>query len=607
MLLFIGLSMEAGLVNDFLIDNNNQEFNEEVRSSSPYDYEDFSGEADKTKGLDIDFIDEYHGYGTEYYCDQRVVDGPIGNHSKVLIMRDAQSSKNTWSVHYLDTPLFVGRIEFSLWFSSGSGISYHYIQFRDTSDTVAFQLRFELYSHQVYYHSGSAWYLITTLSEEEWYRYSINFNINSQTFDLHIVNETDSKRVRTIFDRPYENSVPIEEIYLATTIEHYHGNTRWDEFKFIKNDYVEILRPDQNIQNHWAQSSEANIDEGIQEPDSGDGLENAQSGWYEYETDIFGFSAISLDRKVVAINIFLLCQCEVYGSGSAQIHVFYRIGETGQWSNYFTISSPFSESWISFRWDNLNYDKEAIDELQIRLSADINSPNSNGIVIVDTMYVEIEYIPQKIGTFYWASDAGTISGNTAYKDEIRAHVDFYKGILLYKGYFKIFSIEDLNHIEFNSTFNEIKEYELSSDTLFFFFWGHGPSENISHSYVKLSTYNNFKLKSYDFLARLNNFDTIRIGYYVDSCKSGYFVEELEDRPYLAISSTDCTHDAHYDTFHEGLFSKYFWLALGMGFNAYGAYYNAILWNLYLEWAGWPLQYALYANYLYYLSGYMFFA
>lgn len=219
-----------------------------IKSSSIQETEDFSNEAHGTTGLDIDFIDEYHGYGSWYYCDQYIADGPYGNHYKVLIMRDAQGAKNTWSVHYLDNSYEVGTIEFSLWLNSGGSCTnphYHYIKFRDSSDTIAFQLQFDLYSNKAYYHTGSEWALIATLTKAEWYRYSIDFNKDAAKFNIEIVKETTSTVVGIITNAEYQNNVPIEEVYLGTTYYHYSGNTRWDNFLFVESsDSITIFTPE---------------------------------------------------------------------------------------------------------------------------------------------------------------------------------------------------------------------------------------------------------------------------------------------------------------------------------------------------------------------------
>ena len=615
-ILLIGLPLGSQLINLGLV----QATDETLRTSSSYESENFDGEAHGTTGLDIEFIDEYHGYGSEMYCDQRIVDGPYGDHFKVLIMRDAQAGANTWSVHYLNTPLFVGCIEFSLWFSSGSSCSnpyYHYIKFRDKSDTIAFQLRFDLYSNKVYYHSGSSWHLIATLTEDEWYRYKIDFNINSHTYNLEISNESSEDRIKSIFDRPYDNIVPVEEIYLATTVDQYHGNTRWDDFEFYKDEYVDILRPNQNVQNQWDQSSEAYIDENIEEPDAGDSQVNAHSGNSEYETDIFGMDTISLERKVAAITVYLLCSCEITGGGWAEIDVYYRIGSGGAWSTLQKVEDPVSYEWIALRWEGLNLDKDDIDDLQIRLSADIEASQFGGWVSVDTMYVEIEHIPEKIGVCFWASDAGTTAGNYAYHEEIAAHVNSYRSVLQAEGYTKIWMIKDVSDSQLDDKFDEVREFEFDSDLIFFYFWGHGNVDG-SHSFAKLNCYTDSRrcdIYSDDLITELSTFDTIRIGYLVESCKSGYFVEDLDDNPYLAISTSDCSHVSRYDAFHEGRFSNHFWDAISGGSNAYQAYSDAKSWNefyaslfviIFMIYMYWPLQYPLYDNNLYDQTGYMFF-
>ncbi|MFX1391573.1 MAG: hypothetical protein ACFE9Z_16025 [Promethearchaeota archaeon] len=591
------------------------------KSSSLPEIEDFSSEAHGTSGLDIDFIDEYHGYGSGYYCDHYISDGPFGDHSKVLIVRDAQGALNTWSVHYLDESLYLGYIKFSLWLNGGGSCTnphYHYIKFRDNSDTVAFQLRFDLYTNNAYYYSGSTWSLIATLTKAEWYRYNIDFNINSHTFNIEIKKETTGEIAGKLFDRPYENNVPIEEVYIGTTVNHYSGNSRWDDFEFGKDEYSDTLRPNQEVQIQWEYSDVTYIDEEIEKPNPGDGNSNSHSGYSEYKTDIFGMDTIGLDRRVASINVHLLCVCDVYLTGFARIKIYYRIGNEGAWSSEKVVSSPFSKDWVSFRWDGLSLSKSDIDNLQIRLTAEISTTGLEGGVSVDTMYVEIEHIPEKIGVFFWASDAGTSAGNIAYEEEIANHVYSYRDVLIQEGYTKFFMIPDVDDDDLNDEFNNVKAFEYKSDSIFFYFWGHGNVDG-SHSFVKLNCYIDYRrcdLYSYSLIYILNSFESSRIGYLVESCKSGYFVEDLDDNPFLAISSSDHLLNSYSDILHEGRFSNHFWDAVGNDYDAYMAYVNANYWNQYYSnpiWIiifaplWWPYQNPQYDNNLYDHTGYMFFA
>ena len=49
-------------------------------------------------------------------------------------------------------------------------------------------------------------------------------------FNIEIYKEDTSKVVCTLNNLNYQNSVPIEEFFLSTVVNHYHGNTKWDDF-----------------------------------------------------------------------------------------------------------------------------------------------------------------------------------------------------------------------------------------------------------------------------------------------------------------------------------------------------------------------------------------
>lgn len=199
--------------------------------------EDFSTEVHGTTGLDIDWVDEYHGYGSGWYCDQRVLDGPYGSHTKVLMVRDAQGGANTWSVKWLDNAYDEGSIQFVLWLTKGSRCTsphYHYLKFRNSANTIAFEFRFDLKTAQTWVKGGSEWQLIATLTNNDWYQYSISFSKSEGTFSVDIEHESTGNPMATISDVSYQNIVSIEEVYIGTNVADYHGNSRWDNFIFTR-------------------------------------------------------------------------------------------------------------------------------------------------------------------------------------------------------------------------------------------------------------------------------------------------------------------------------------------------------------------------------------
>ncbi|MFX0074826.1 MAG: hypothetical protein ACFE96_05255 [Candidatus Hermodarchaeota archaeon] len=198
--------------------------------------EDFSSYADGTTGLDITpFINEYHGYGSGYYCDQLVNHGPFGDHEDVLYVRDAQGGLNTWSVHYLNNRMTSGTIEFSLYLNPGSSCTspnYHYLEFRTFDTEVAFEFRFNLKNGAVQYTDGSSWSNELNLQIYMWYRYEIKLNMSLGTYSITCTEEVSQIQREFIEDIDYNNLVPIEEMFIGTDVSNYHGNSRWDDLKF---------------------------------------------------------------------------------------------------------------------------------------------------------------------------------------------------------------------------------------------------------------------------------------------------------------------------------------------------------------------------------------
>ena len=286
-------------------------------------------------------------------------------------------------------------------------------------------------------------------------------------------------------------------------------------------------------------------------------------------------NTIALDRKVASITVHLLCMCDVIGGGHAKIIVYYRIGNGGAWSSEKEVSSPFSKDWISFRWDGLSLSKNDIDNLQIRLTADIYASKFEGGVSVDTMYVEVEHIPEKIGVFMWCSETGT-----------QSIINQYKTVLAQKGYTKFFEYEDPG---IYNVFPDIEDYEFSSDTIFFYFYGHGEyKSNYDNSYWYYRPSVSISSEMLRYL--MDTLETDKKGFLIEACYSGGFVDDFQDEYYLAMSSSSkyLPSYAYGPGFpSEGIFSDYFWNFAGIGYNAIDAFnlartFNSLIWT-------WPWQ------------------
>ena len=99
-------------------------------------------------------------------------------------------------------------------------------------------------------------------------------------------------------------------------------------------------------------------------------------------------TTIDGNLKITSITIHLSCKCDITSGGHANIIVSYKVGG-GDWSSEKTISSQFGPNWKSLTWDGLS--ETGLDELQIRLKADIYATGAGGFVSVDVMYAEISF------------------------------------------------------------------------------------------------------------------------------------------------------------------------------------------------------------------------
>ncbi|MFX1281979.1 MAG: hypothetical protein ACFFA3_21700 [Promethearchaeota archaeon] len=589
----------------------NLELKPKPQLSSSSEFEDFSNEDHGTMGLDIEFVDEYHGYEPSPYCDQRIHQGPFTDpygveYWNVFIVRDNLLGGNTWSVHYLDTPLYVGHIEFSIWLNSGDPCTVpnnHIIKFRDKSDNVAFQFKFDLKSNNAYYYTGSTWSLFASMTRAEWYKVTISFNINSETYNSKIIHEGTNQIAGCLWDKPYQNLVPIEEVYFGTKNDHFSGNTRWDDFLFKKGDYVKDLDPYSKVggECEWQVSELENI------ATPGDDKYNIHSGYNELANDVYRFDPLFpytqlderdiINRKVSSITVHILCMCTHFGGGNAKIKVSYSLDfDHGTWSSSQEVESQF-DGWTSFRWDGLNLKMSDFDYLWVKFTADIEM---DGIVAIDATYVEIEYVPEKIGIFFWTSDAGNNENKlNIYADD---HIVDYRNVIYGEGYRQFYYQKDaIDDDEVNASFEEITEFVFESDIVFFYFWAHGNIDN-GESLVDLNGYlgGYTELTNSDLAGYLEQIKSWRIGFLIESCYAGYFVLAFDDPEYtyLAITASDTSHESMNFGF-EGVFSNHFWIGVGIwGKNAAEAY----------TWAkGFVINRGpMYNNNLYSQTGYMFF-
>lgn len=295
---------------------------------------------------------------------------------------------------------------------------------------------------------------------------------------------------------------------------------------------TEICRPSGDIRYDWGYPESnhyVNID------DDGDGTCISHAGFHESAVDIFDMHSVSYNinpEEPLTIIINLLCECFVTRLGYSRITAYYRFGDDDDWSSGKSVSSPFSMAWTSFTWNDIEILKSDMDELQIRLIANIDASGFGGWVTVDAMNAEITYTAgEKIAVLFHNEDAVSSSA-----------INFYKSILkIFKGYTTVFSFG--NSEDFHSDIVEVDLYEREFDKVFFYFGAHGCYTD-GESYLAL--YGTKKemdtvVSSAQVKQKLNLLETDIIGILVDACQAGKFAERFDCDNYLIMTSTDTSH------------------------------------------------------------------
>lgn len=166
---------------------------------------------------------------------------------------------------------------------------------------------------------------------------------------------------------------------------------------------------------------------------------------------------------------------------------------------------------------------------------------------------------EKIGVFFWASDAGT-----------QTVINEYKAVLQSEGYTKFFEFKDTTN--FYSDFQQVAAYEDSDDIVFFYLFGHGANDG-SHSLTAFRTGGYSVVYSNTFRTYCDTLDSTRVGLVISSCDSGDWSDDMRGGGYLAISSSDETHYSWAVSTLPGeeVFANYFFYYVSIGYNAVEAY------------------------------------
>ena len=197
--------------------------------------ESFSSEAHGALGTALDFIDEYHGYPSAYYCDIRKLDGPYDGHEHVLNIRDAQAGLYTSLVHYLDNPASQGKMEFKFNMnphSGGTTDQRQWFQLRAADDTIGVQVRWDMYDGLIQYYTGSSWVTLVTGLNTIWYEATIEYDCFAGGRFSFSIREEGGNLLGSVSNVPFQNSITtIDEIYMGSGTSDWRGNCHYDDFR----------------------------------------------------------------------------------------------------------------------------------------------------------------------------------------------------------------------------------------------------------------------------------------------------------------------------------------------------------------------------------------
>jgi hypothetical protein len=187
-----------------------------------------------------------------------------------------------------------------------------------------------------------------------------------------------------------------------------------------------------------------------------------------------------------------------------------------------------------------------------------NSATATHIVIVSNKGSST-VLSEKIGVFFWASDAAT-----------QAVIDQYIGILQTRGYTSFFDFKNTENFEVD--FNKVEAYEDVDDIVFFYLFAHGNSDE-TDSYAAFCPKTKPYTYSSQFRTMMDRLETPYKGFLIESCHSGGWFEDFQSVPYLAMTTADNVSIAYsYSGLPgEGKFSHYFWESISSGYNAIEAF------------------------------------
>ena len=163
-------------------------------------------------------------------------------------------------------------------------------------------------------------------------------------------------------------------------------------------------------------------------------------------------------------------------------------------------------------------------------------------------------------------------------DDEQSIRDLCRELLEDEGYTKFFDFEDSSNVEADC--DTVDDYEVSNDIVFIYVFGHGHScgDDYEYSYTIFdATHPYIRTYSTQFRGYLDRWESNQKFILVESCQSGNWVNDFDDTPYVAISTSDETHYSYptdYTIPGEGKFSYYFFKHVNEGYNALNSFVYA---------------------------------
>ncbi|MFX1237516.1 MAG: Ig-like domain-containing protein [Promethearchaeota archaeon] len=234
---------------------------------------------------------------------------------------------------------------------------------------------------------------------------------------------------------------------------------------------------------------------------------------------------------------------------------------------------------FTYEWDTTRY-KEGKHEIKVVARDSSDNSNSQVNSYATSMDVTVDNVAEKIAAFFYASNVFNYI-----LEDITFTILLYANILKLEGYTIFYNFLDG---DYGDNIQIVDDYEGSSDTVFFYLWGHGEyctTYKKPDSIIELKPGND--VRSSKFREEWDNLDASKKCIIVESCFSGGWVEDFNDDQQLVMSASDTLHVGN------GVNSQQFLVALLpiwpkpliQALTAYGEGVFSFLFFRYVAWFG----------------------